>query len=148
MSGRSNLSGAQKRKLAVEKKAKNEEELKKIPKIFDMFNVAGPSTSSAITQRQSEKSTGESDTEGQKIREDLEESIGDIGGDISSMDLNIGNENLDKQLSNVSAASLALDDTTYRYPTDVAFWNISADLKNLQRYWSRLGIFFIKNYFH
>lgn len=148
MSGRSYLSGAQKRKLANEKKAKNEEELKKIPKITDMFNAAGPSTSpSAVTQtkNQNEMSMEEIDNEIQRI---CEENIGDIGDDISIVDSNVYHDyddNLDKHFSNVSVASLASEsDDACRFPTDVAKWNISEDLPNLQRYWSRLGIFFIE----
>lgn len=135
MSGRNYISGAQKRKLASEKKQKNEEELKKIPKITAMFS-AEPSTSTAITESQNEMTTEEIET--QKSCDDLGESIGEIGGDISSMNLSV-DDDLDERLSNVSVASF--DHTTYRYPTDVALWDISTDSANLQRYWSKLGTF-------
>lgn len=134
MSSRKYLSGAQKRKLSEEKKEKREEQLKKIPKINTLFSVPGPSTSRS-----------ESESEEQEICESLDKSIGEISGETASLNLSIDDDgNSEDQFSNVSATSFACEieqfsQTPFRFSTDVALWNIDADLLALQRYWARLG---------
>lgn len=75
MSGRNYLSGAQKRKLAEEKKKKIEDELKKIPKLNQLFRVDKPSASTTSHSSTSEPTIPNNeididyDTEAQSISE-------------------------------------------------------------------------------
>lgn len=141
MSGRNYLSGAKKRKLAEDKKQKEEETMKKIPKITQMFSVAGPS--SAIAGPSSV--IVESETE--RPEETDDENIGSmniVAENISSVNLNDEEEFFEELMLNASTSSFTIENPPeFRFPTDVALWDVHTELPNLQRYWSKQGRFFV-----
>lgn len=159
-------SGAKKRKLAEEKKQKREEALKNVPKISDMFgsraNVAGPSSNSTQTitaEDLLEKNDGsKSDALAAPSGENIEiENIpsdtefGDFSDDTVDFDDEFDNQ--DELFLNFSTSSCHRDietqpenenslESTNRFPTDVAVWDLVSDISSLQKYWTKLGRFF------
>lgn len=144
------LSGAQKRKLAAEKKEKLEEELKKVPKISDIFspkptaNVAGPSriatedninTTNVLEENVSSEAAAS--TSEQNIDEDNIQNEDEFGESDDTIDFD--DDNFNELFHNVSASSREQDVSLDLFPTDVALWDITADISALQRYWAKLG---------
>lgn len=137
MSNRNYLSGAQKRKVAEEKRQKLDKQLKKIPKITQMFSVAGAGPSTV----ESSTITTESDIEMNRS-EHLEEIIDETCNEY--VDLSIDDDNLDEPFLNIPASSSAHESEQislpqFQFPIDVALWDIHNELPALQRYWAKLG---------
>lgn len=161
---RKQQSGAQKRKSAKEKLQKREESLKKVPKISDMFraNVVEPSSSTQASSTENMREENVSSRSeaavapapsGQNIENENTESEND-SGDLSdeTIDFEDEHDNFDELFLNVSSSSRHCDIETQsasekssergadrRFPTDVALWDLVADISALQRYWTKLG---------
>lgn len=162
-------SGAQKRKLAEEKKQKREESLKNVPKISDMFraNVAGPSSSSTQTMNAEDVSeenvrsgaaaaSSEQNIENENIPTDNEFELGEFSdGEFNDETIDFDDEfdNTNELFMNVSTSSRHRDigtesesgksmESANRFPTDAALWDLDADITSLQKYWTKLGRFF------
>lgn len=139
MSSRNYKSGAQKRKVALEKKRLQEDALKKVPKITQMFGN-NPSTSASAS---SSVDQSENDSSTQSLEEIVEhvESINlseDYGDDVQPA-------NLEYDTDVETASSLSIP-TTHRsneygpaFPNDVALWDLQTDLPLLQKYWAKHG---------
>lgn len=127
MSGRKYLSGAQKRKNADKKKQNLENELKKVPKLVELFNVQESSTNRNAST--SELETPSNDIIIEENQMQIDENISEITNTPESMA--IDNVNDEEQLS----------EKQVNFSNDVGLWNVPDDLQALQRYWVRLGEF-------
>lgn len=158
------LSGAQKRKRAAEEKRKLNEQLKKIPKINEVFSgVASTSKSDEIaSQRETEQHvesghcdeniTTEISTAPQE--EIVEEQEGVVEGDVLGSEIGSDAETIDFEDREMSMNDFSSDITTsphrdiesrsssrahFEFQTDVALWDIHGEISSLQRYWTKLG---------
>lgn len=152
------LSGAQNRKLAQERKQKQLESLKNIPKISDLFR-ANVARSSSNTETNIEEVCdehvrsevvavpSEQNNENENIRSGNE--ISEFNDE--TIDFDVEHDNFDELFLNVSTSSRHHDNETQceirteavnQFPTDVALWDLVADISLLQRYWTKLGNFF------
>lgn len=159
---RKQLSGAQKRKLAHEKIQKREEALKKIPKISEFFctNVTEPCSSTQESENVREEpisSEAAVAPSGQYIENEnlgSENESGDLSDETIDFDDERERDNFDELFLNVSTSSRYRDIETAsekssdtagnRFPTDVALWDLDAELSALQRYWTKFGRFFLR----
>lgn len=156
-------SGAQKRRLAQEKKQKHDESLKNIPKISDMFSTKvieqNPNSAQTInTEDLCEKNvSGEAaGPSGQSVgTENMrgENEFGEFSD--ATIDFDDDHDHFSELFLNVSSSSRHSDIETqfesaqsskaaHRFPTDVALWNLVADISLLQRYWTKLGKFIFR----
>lgn len=122
-------SGAQKRKLALEKQSKQKEALLKVPKIKHLFSAAaaGPSTANVIAIDESETT---SDNE-------LESAVSQSDSQIETE----GYEDFDNA-NNASASKATFGERTddvAHIPTDPALWSTETDIISLQKYWLEKG---------
>lgn len=138
---RTYMSGAQKRKLAAEKKDKDDKLKKKMPKINTLF---GASTStSTIDSIDSTSSSSAITNEEENINEKIETE--------SETNLLAMNENVDETseyMENVSDSSAAheniietleTENELIEFPTDAGLWDITNDVISLQNYWIKNG---------
>lgn len=145
-------SGAQKRKLAEEKKEKEKQNLAKFPKIRDLFSAV-PSTSSASTSSASTSSslenTGNIPTE---IEENAETVV--CTPEIQEIESETDTENIISEIVvNTEAADCDESETggydtvptshssaaVINFSTDPGLWNVKSDISMLQRYWIDKG---------
>lgn len=127
---RTYLSGAQKRKLAAEKEAKERDALTKTAKISQFFNVI-PSASAT---------TSASSSNAESIEADKAESS-DCEIDLASHEgETIELVNIDANIANVSASSSHVhEEESMHFSTDVGLWNVETDISSLQNYWIDKG---------
>lgn len=121
-------SGAQKRKAAEEKRAKEKEALEKVPKIDQMFKAV-PSTNSTSKDKSSEIET-ESSTADADVHPTLTDKM-DINEDDDEECHS--NESTSAGLAGESSSAFQL------FSTDAAMWNIQEDVIALQKFWTSKG---------
>lgn len=156
-------SGAQKRKVAAEKKQKQDEALKKVPKINEMFSVVGSSSNITESQSKTQENVTEDDceinadsaaaTEKDAENENMEDESGVTREDDETMDFSDEDIAFDEFASNVSASShfRGIESRNSSQPellfsTDVALWDIQGEISSLQRYWTKSGRVFFSLY--
>lgn len=142
------LSGAQKRKLAEEKKQKNDALLKKIPKLTQLFSATVQISSNNTENNESETDTNEnSDINIENDNEQVDE-IQRVRNEENQCDEN--EEDRDSSLSsNVSASSSInnssdLSETVAPFSSDAGLWDVHHDISVLQRYWIKQGKYDIR----
>lgn len=131
------MSGAHKRKLQAEKKAKESAAIAKNPKINEIFSaVVVPSTSSA-------------NAETENVARDRDENAhSDFGNDVP-MQLEAELETRRNSCDASTSTSTVKEDLTLesiQIATDPALWNIPADMSSLQSYWLHNGKYACKRY--
>lgn len=120
---RNYLSGAQKRKLALEKKLKESDTLSKVPKISTLFSAAaGQSTSNS------------SDT----VTDEIPASDNELQSAESPADSSFENIILTTDMPSTSG-EISEPNPSERISTDPALWNIETDKVSLQKYWLEKG---------
>lgn len=128
------LSGAQKRKIKDDNKQKNDELLKKIPKINNFFDKPHCSTS----QSQTEATDGQGESESDGI--DITQTQSNEYAATSDSDSHDRNDKLDELSENVSDSVIETLLDSYEYPTDAALWNMDSDMHGLQSFWAKYGM--------
>lgn len=136
------LSGAQKRRLAEEKKDKEEKNLSKFPKIRDLFSVL-PSTSSASTSSSLENT--------ENITSEIEENAESVvcTPEFHEIESETDTENITSEIDgNIEAVVCApaiqgIESETGGYDSvpsaDPCLWNVQSDKSMLQNYWIARG---------
>lgn len=110
------LSGAEKRKLAADKKSKENELMEKVPKIDDLFSV-GESTSTSRSN----------------VTESVNENINDeIHSPAIHEENVIDSMEIDNETIEVSSG-------TTEFSNDAALWDISKNITSQQDYWISKG---------
>lgn len=125
MSGKNYRSGAQKRKIAQEKKQKEEDALKKVPKITQMF-ANKPSTSASAINSIDQSEIGSST-----------QSLDEIADHVES--INLSDHDTESESSLSIATEHQSSEDPFVFPNDVALWDLQTNLSLLQKYWSKLG---------
>lgn len=106
------MSGAEKRKLATKKQEKENEVIKKVPKINELFSVIGSTSTSQSSATES-------------VNDEIE-----LPHD----------ENVMECIESMEIEAETIDiGRTFEFPADAALWNIEDNITSLQNYWIRKG---------
>lgn len=137
---RSYLSGAQKRKIAEEKRAKKAAAIEKLPKIDSHFHVK-PSTSASasaptLSHTEDDENIEKESESSSNALVDIE--TGELAGIRDGIDLSAIDVPDNSDETNLLAAD-ASDNHNSEFSTDAALWNIPADISSLQIYWITKG---------
>lgn len=133
---RTYLSGSKKRKLADEKKERENAVLSKVPKINQMF-ASAPSTSTSTSS-----AVNDSVIENRSSEIDLAE---------SHTDSIVENDKYEDLIANMSASTSVGDDlntSLVDVSSDPGLWSIPEDTKSLQKNWLMKGKIHFRRYSH
>lgn len=117
-------SGAQKRKQADERKAREAITLSKIPKINELFQKIPTTSSAASTSNVIIDSECEISLPATNVESENTESQS-VGVNSDTADVSAGEEDECSELT--------------QFPTDAALWNIDTDIISLQKFWIEKG---------
>lgn len=109
------LSGSEKRKLAAKKQEEQNEVMKKVPKIIDIFAAIGSASTSNSSATES-------------VNDEIESQLG-------SHDENVMNcvESMEIEAETIEIGR------TFEFPADAALWIIEDNITSLQNYWISKG---------
>lgn len=130
------LSGAEKRKLAAEKKAKESAAIAKHPKIDQLLSAVSSKSSDNVNPRHvSDDETQQSDCE---THSSLSHGNRDQNETLEMFsDAEIDDASYHEQTSPMQASSSSSKST--QIPNDAGLWNIETDMISLQMYWIDKG---------